>query len=487
VRDQIVVNSDAPGVPGPIIRIFDHKLTEKVVIPLTSETSNSIDETATFVAITADGQIWLPIDPLNKKKLVRMDPYGTLLPTVILNDYPVAAVTQGPGNVLALTRVPLTIPAPLYSVDASGDILWANAQGPTSFTGSYSDRACVTTGGQVWIAGNTEGTCFCEQTRPRVARLDPHNGNLLDSFYMAPAGLPKPVFTGYLVASPDGTCWLSVNDTAAALPRLYNFDATGVLKSLVPPGISNGTTNVACIDAAGDVWVLDKDVTQHFLLKVSQQNASVLSEYNFGGLILGFALGSSGEDLFAVVGLPQPLARKLVRLNVITGVWSGRAIDPPALSSGIGMGDPTGFVYANVIDQNGDNDRDGWPNRQETLAGSSPYDSLSRPNGPKVYVAFVPGSHAIKLTFKDPDGLIDPQGGLDVTTLSLTIANYGNVFNYLLPFATALDVSPDLTEATLTFGALRIPNNKKWQVEARVADLTGAVGWDWQVTPPGDL
>src|SRR5262249_2241245 len=119
--------------------------------------------------------------------------------------------------------------------------------------------------------------------------------------------------------------------------------------------------------------------------------------------------------------------------------------------------------------------------------GSDPFDPTSRPNGPKVYIQFEPVTNAIELTYQDPDGLIDPQGGLDVSSLSLAISHYGNVFNYLLPYVTALDVSPDLKQATLTFGALPLPNNKKWPVEARVADLTGAVGWDWQVTPPGDL
>jgi hypothetical protein len=91
------------------------------------------------------------------------------------------------------------------------------------------------------------------------------------------------------------------------------------------------------------------------------------------------------------------------------------------------------------------------------------------------------------LTYKDLDGLVDPQGGLDLSTLSVTIGNYGNVFWLLAPFATALDLSPDMKQATLTFGALPLPFDKKWQVEATIADLTGATGWDWQVTPPGDL
>jgi hypothetical protein len=486
LRDQLVVNSAAPGVP-PIIRIYDRKLNELSATSLASQTTNSISEYLTYVAMTSDGQIWIPIDPLNKKKLVRMDQTGALLPSVLLNHYPVALVTKSPDDVLALTRVPLSAPGPVYVADISGSILWTNASGPASFTDSYCDALCVTSGGEVWIAGNTDGDCGCEMTRPRVARLDPSTGDMVDSFYLAPPNLSKPVFKVYLFASPDGTCWITINDTAAAIPRLYNFNAQGVQKSFTPASISDSSTPCSLVDSAGDVWVAAKSGTQHLIRKLSQQDGSVTAEYNVGGPIAGFAFGSSGEDLFAVIGLGTPNQRKLLRMCVATGIKSSRQIDPPAYASGIGLGDPCGFIYANVVDQNGDNDRDGWTNRQETQAGSSPYDALSRPNGPKVYVSFAPVTNAISVTYRDPDGLVDPQGGLDVSSLSLSIGSFGNVFNLLLSFATSLSVNAELTEATLTFGALPLPNNKKWQVEARVQDLTGAVGWDWQVTPPGDL
>jgi hypothetical protein len=149
-------------------------------------------------------------------------------------------------------------------------------------------------------------------------------------------------------------------------------------------------------------------------------------------------------------------------------------------------GDPTGFIYANVVDQLGDNDGDGAANRVETLAGSSPYDPLSRPEGPKVYLDFT-ANDAIILTFKDPDGLLDPAGGLDVGSISVTAGRYGEIFPFLLSFLTFVQVSPDLTEATAVFGALPLAAGLKLTLDVRVADRTGAVGWDWQVTPPGEL
>ena len=64
---------------------------------------------------------------------------------------------------------------------------------------------------------------------------------------------------------------------------------------------------------------------------------------------------------------------------------------------------------------------------------------------------------------------------------------HGAIFQFLLSFLTFAQVSPDGTEVTAFFGALPIAPNLKWQFEATVADKTGATGWDWQVTRPGDL
>jgi hypothetical protein len=81
----------------------------------------------------------------------------------------------------------------------------------------------------------------------------------------------------------------------------------------------------------------------------------------------------------------------------------------------------------------------------------------------------------------------DPAGGLDLASLALLTGAGTNVFQFMLPFLTEVDATPDGTEATATFGALPLPSNLKIRLEARVSDLTGVVDWDWQVTPPGDL
>ena len=153
----------------------------------------------------------------------------------------------------------------------------------------------------------------------------------------------------------------------------------------------------------------------------------------------------------------------------------------------LAYGDPTGFVFANTVDRQGDNDGDGIPNGVETAARSNPFDALSRPDGPKVFIDFAPGSHAPVLILRDPDGLLDDRKGLDLAKLSLKVGGYGEVFPNLLPFVTTVTLSQDRTQARVEFGALHLANDAKLKFEARVTDLTGAVGWDFQVSPPGDL
>jgi hypothetical protein len=203
-----------------------------------------------------------------------------------------------------------------------------------------------------------------------------------------------------------------------------------------------------------------------------------------GAGVLGYALGPSGEELFAVTA--QIPSYRLVRVNLVTGVRSARSLDP-FISNGIGNGDPTGFIWANVLDQGGDNDGDGASNRTETLAGTSPYDATSRPQGPKVYLDFAQSNNAIILRLSDPDGLLDPTGGLNVPSLSVKIGPYGEVFPILLQFLTLVQLSPDGTQATAFFGALPFATDAELTVDASVADKTGAIGWDWQITPPGEL
>jgi hypothetical protein len=72
-------------------------------------------------------------------------------------------------------------------------------------------------------------------------------------------------------------------------------------------------------------------------------------------------------------------------------------------------------------------------------------------------------------------------------SIELLAGAHGDVFPLLLPFVTSVQISPDGTSGTIVFGGLPLADGLKLPLEARATDKTGAVGWDWAVTPPGDL
>lgn len=488
IVDQIVVNSDEAGVLGPVIRRFDRRLNLLGSTPLSSETSNQISSVETAIAVLPNGDIWLPIDPLNQTKLVRMDGRGTLLPTVVLGDYPVQIAGSGVGLVYALTRQPLVIPKPLYAVDFGGTIEWSNPAGPVTYTGSYPDRMAVASNGDLWIGDFTEGACGCEFGYPELTLLDPATGDIVRKVALPYTSTPPAIsILGHIAGDPDGRIWVTTQGDFQSW--LHHVNGHGILATYPILGSYNGATNQIRVDAKGDIWApgVNAQAGGAYLYEYSHADGSVLSEMNMGGGVIGYALGASGEELFAVRANGSAFDRRIVRLNLVTGRMSSRVIDPPFTFSGIGNGDPTGFIWANVLDQNGDNDGDGASNRTETLAGTSPYDATSRPQGPKIYIDFAQSNNAIILKLSDPDGLLNPTGGLSVPSLSVKVGPYGEVFPILLQFLTFVQIAPDGKSATAFFGALPFATGTKLTVDANVADKTGAIGWDWQVTPPGEL
>jgi sugar lactone lactonase YvrE len=486
IRDQIVVTSHDATTFHPNLRRFDRRLTLLGSTDLVPEAQGAQNELQLEIVIAPDGRIWTPIDPLNTKKLVRMEPDGTLLPSVLLGNYPVSLTASATGVMYALTRVPLQIRAPAYAVDAVGTILWSNDVGPKLYGINPPDVMAVTVDGQLWIGDSTQGVCGCVVNHGLVLRLDTSDGHVLQKVHLAPEPGVQSFFSA-MSAAPDGGVWAVVGVSGVFGQEVMRVDETGLVDQIHVLSTNNGSTFELRIDAAGDMWAVSNLAVADgaLLRKYSHVTGELLAEIDIVDTVHGFALGAGGEDLIAVTEDVTPPFYRLVRVNLVTKRWSARSLDP-FLLTGIGHGDPSGFIYANVIDQAGDSDGDGAPNRVETLAGSSPYDALSRPEGPKVYLDFT-ANNAIILTFRDPDGLLDPAGGLDVGSISVTAGQYGEVFPILLPFLTFVQVSPDITEATAVFGALPLPAGSKLPLDVRVTDKSGAVGWDWQVTPPGEL
>ena len=475
VRDQVVVFVN--GHDQAVLR-FDRRLALLGAAPVETGVLSSMCP----AGIDGAGQIWVGNDRASETKLLRFSPNGDLLSTTELGYHPADLVVGSDGTVQVFTRAGLSALGPLLKVSASGTIMGSSLDGPSLFVAQsvQSLNLALTPSGALWIGADAA-------EHPLLVRVDPADGSVLQTLPVSDTRAIIDVESA-LVAVPDGTLWNLQSDGTV----MHTDDAV-ILES----GSIDVSTNPAgplAVDAQGDLWggYLDTSVTPKLwsLRQFSGADASLISEYPAATSANGFALGASGEDAFVVEnGGPLGQHCRLVKINLVTGVRSSVPLPVTQLNAFASMpkADPTGFVFANVVDQAGDADGDGAPNRREVQAGSSPYDALSRPEGPKVYLAFAPVSHAITLTVVDPDGLLDAAGGIDPASIELLAGAHGDVFALLLHFVTSVEVSADGTSGTIVFGGLPLADGLKLPLEARAADVTGAVGWDWAVTPPGDL
>jgi hypothetical protein len=489
IADQLVMYGHGPPTGNNVLR-FDRRLHLLGETAVPSEGSGSLSQTARMT-IDASGRLWICYAPLGPTSVLRLTAEGGMLPASDLGHNPVGLMALANGRIVGLTRIPLLSPGPAYGLAADGPVMWVNGQGPSQYTLTYPDSFAVTTTGEVWVGEPTPPPGkFWAQTL--LTRLRPHNGNVMAT-YQPPdlTGGTGDEVLAQLVAVPDGTMWMARGGPGDgdAWYLLENTDGKSILQTI--PLFSAGTTGLTAAmraDGAGNLYVVSgNDIGGDQLYRFNPASPDgPEASYAMGGLIAGHALGANGDEAYVVIALPTvPISRRLERVNLVTGRKSSRGLEAWS-GLAIPYGDPTGHTYANIIDRQGDNDGDGVPNGVETAARSNPFDPLSRPDGPKIHIDFT-ANNAIILFLSDPDGIVDPEGGLDLTALTVQLGPHGNVFNILLPFITFVQVSPDLTQATAVFGALPLASNLKWELEARVADKTGAVGWDWQVTPPGNL
>lgn len=488
----VLVTSGSSSGEGLTLAAFDRRLE------LVNELAGTGGST---VATAPEGTRWVGVSATSLLHLdVAARPQGTL--TVPPSYRPPAVDAKG--------RVVIATSSSLTSWSPNGAPIWSV---PLP-TGLWETWLAVDTAGTVHVGGSLESTTFWGGPSG-LFRYSSEDGAQLGSLTYPPDEPSGDHWILQVRGAPDGTVWC--NDGMYNPEPIYYVGATMLNASSeavvdsVPFGADGdmgGYSTGFCVDGHGRLLMPDYDwvggVSGHppvvpGILRVDpSQPATPASSWELGNDLLSFELGSTGEELFAVTRTPisigAPFTWRLVRLNLVSGAKSSIALGTtagPSPSSGIQhwllRGDPTGFMLASSVDRTGDADSDGALNGDETAAGSDWFDPESRPDGPKVYVSFAPGTNAIEMTLFDPDGLRHPTKGIDFGTMSVTIGDSGNVFWPLLSLVTEASLSADGQTAHAVFGGLPLASDLKLRVEMSVRDRTGAVGWDWQATPPGDL
>jgi hypothetical protein len=445
------------------------------------------------MGVDSSGVYSFGLDHANLMKLLRIDSGGTITLLQDLTANTLSTRVGKDGTSYTLTWGGAFQVGPAYAVAADGTITWSKLEGPMIYA-VPSEFLAITPMGRLWIGGSAAGFSGGFFWTPVIQMLDLKTGAVIKQTELPTLGLPGgDTFLSQLEAAPDGTLWAMLSGYFPL--SVTQTDGINALKTFPVDGGWNGNTNQIRVDANGDLLTVsfytEESEYGGQIRKFSQVDGSLLKVYSismFPGVPISsvgsFALGPTGEDVYAAIGMLGGPA--VARINLVTGARSLRLF-PSFSSPTVPPGDPTGFIHANVIDQTGDNDGDGYTNRVETLAGSHPFRAESRPNGPKVYLSFLAGSNSIVLTFKDNDGLLNQAGGLDLASLSLVADAYGNILPLLWSFTSKIELTPDGKQATVEFGNLPIPSDLEIGLEATVRDKTGAEGWDWQVTPPGIL
>jgi hypothetical protein len=488
VQDQIVIYAQDPVTFQQQMARYDRQLhwLSTTTFPFTNLTYQG-DEMG--IACDAQGQYWIPWDTLYQPLALIMSPLGAWLPSITCTEYPLDAVAGPSGNVYLRTRIPLSAPGPIYCVKPDGTFLWVSWDAVTPFNSlnGYPRAIAVATGGDVYVGGESKGLCGCMSDFGAIARVDPQTG-----LKIATINIPK-IGTGAenvwdLEADPDGGIWAFMLTSSGF--RFCKIQGSTIVNQFAAQGGYNGGTYKPRIDGNGFIYGVSWNTGQMGsggdILKMSPVDGSILATYPIGRTICGLALGPGGDEIFAISGgvLPDLTARFFDRVNLVTGVHSSLEINPQFLIGSLPGGDPTGFLYSNIVDPAGDADGDGVPNGIEVAAGSNPYDPTSVPWGPKVYLSWTTAG-GVRLQYKDPDGLLSPTRG--IVALDLQVEGFGDILPYLVPFVTYANLSPDTKVLTIECDGWPVPQNLRLRFTARAMDATGAIGSDWAVSPPGQL
>ncbi len=508
IQDQIVFGSWAPSFTNTRVVRFDRKLrflgsTQVQGIggwtPLGGST----------LVVGPTGRYSVNVITPTLKQVWRFRADLSVEAIQALPFHPIGLAADPSGDLFALCET-LTPPAhlgPLMRLDSAGSVLWSSSIGAQTIKLQFPLDFALTEDGSPWIGGfhKSGGADFA-----RALELSGADGSIV-SFYDLGAVVPfKDPFFRQLVAAPGSKVWMYSGEILP-VPGHAQFDGFARFLSIDGGSLEQSAhfdaQNVGDlglrVDAFGRAYQIVDDGFLHGQPTVNQTKILVRIDpsipfpappvdtyWDLGEHILFWTFGPTGEEVYAIrwgnccVGIQ----RQLLKLSLVTGQMSWVSIEAVAPNAMMLKGDPTGFVFATTGDPFGDNDGDGFPNRQEVRAGYNPFDAASRPGGPKAYLHFdATKGNAIVLDYVDPDGILNAQKGLDLASFSLVAEHplwgSGEIFPDLAAHLTEVNFSADRTKVSLVFGGAPLQKGLGFGLTASVRDRTGLQAWDWQLTP----
>ncbi len=497
VLDQVLVRTLDPSTPNwdPYLLRFDRKLSMLGATPTKPFGAVGWDKTDT-VAVTPRGDLWVNVPCLFPcKKALKLNRTGQPLFTVDLPATPITLACDRLGQVYVET-VDLTVGGvmgPVVKLSPSGQILWSNPASSAGLIWQTPTWIVVGADQTPWIGGR-HYTGVAALHTSLLHKLSPTDGSIVASYEetLSDPGFNTNFFR--IQADPNGLVWLVCGAWLASQGgggwAFRRTDGITPLDLVFQLGFGAGEN--ARVDSKGHPGMVFSgfpELGTSSFVRFDPETGVMAEFWPLGFGVKPVAYGPTGEELFYCRTLNLPgFPRQLVKLSLVTGQMSWIDLDPTWFQSDLIEGDPTGFVLANVVDQQGDNDQDGFTNREEVLQGYNPYDPSHRPGGPKVYLSFddAPGN-PLRIRYVDPDGVLDPIGGLDLASFSVVaehpLYGSGEIFWDLAAYLTAIGFSRDGTFVELIYGDLVLPKGLGFGLTASISDLGGASAWDWHFTP----
>ncbi|MFN0207627.1 MAG: hypothetical protein ACKVS6_15075 [Planctomycetota bacterium] len=378
---------------------------------------------------------------------------------------------------------------------ANGTIEWTNSSVSNELSSGTPSFFYLTSDQTLWCAGQTfvgsvssgklvgvspvTGSVLSQQTFPKVGTSQYGSG--VNGAAARPSGLHWVDTTGATVTPPSGFRKTHRVVYTGAITTISSFDFNGEFERM-------------CVGADDSVYFLNSPPGGSYQ-KLARLNVETGVPDKFISIGQGvgpiYNLSNNSEEAFFIGGVLGPSGEpeiRLIKLSLVTGQSSFVVVSGLLKNPKFVRGDSTGQLMATIIDQDGDNDGDGYTNYREVRFGYNPYDATNYPTGPKIYLWFDEANNsALNIKIYDPDGINDAAGGIQMSTLLVRAEHpqlgSGDILPALLPYLTNSTTSNDGTTLTLTFGGYAFPKDLGFGLTVSVSDVLGAFAWDWHMTP----